>query len=811
MFSIHRARSVASVMLLLAAGVACACVASCDAKNPSATFISPALGGPCQFYDCGQHGVCGGDVASGPSCTCDDGFVGQHCEKAVCYAGFHWDAKHECVPNQSCAAQPSNPCGAHGVCDDTDGVVGCSCETGYLGARCNLCASGYGRDSYNQCLQLVLGPASASGGAGSPGSASTGAASSGSVSSPICSTDTCNGHGQCTEASATAHCQCDSNYAGTRCASCDSGSHRDLHDGCVANEVCNSATCGAHGTCDSTTGLALCQCAAGYAGAACSSCAAGFHDPGDHSCLLDDKCLTNSCGGHGACADGTGVVQCTCGTAYAGAHCESCATGNHRAPDDSCVKNEVCAANSCSVHGACDAKSGVIVCQCDAGYTGIACTSCASGYHSDGQGGCPANPQCQPASCPAHASCDASSGVIACTCATGYQGAACDSCSTGFKLQSGSCVPSDCAHAPSCGPHGTCNDQGGSPLCVCAAGFAGAACDQCATGFSGASCATCATGYHADGHGGCAVNQQCQANSCPATASCDASSGVVQCTCATGYQGAACDSCASGFKLQGGSCVPSDCAHAPSCVASRQCSDLSGSPVCVCLTGYVGATCNQCASGYQLQGGQCVRDSTCLTNTCNTHGACSVTNSQVNCACNPGYSGLTCDACSSGYGVAGSACRTCLNGPETFDALAYFPAATNTCTGISAPLSLDGMTFKSPGTGGNVWECGPNLLYGLTSRHIALEAGATSPAEIVFDGAIASLSFDYAARLGTLDVEILGDGQVMGSVTQINNGNASLSFTFTTPIVSFQIRSKSGITSQIALDNITYKLAACTP
>lgn len=154
---------------------------------------------------------------------------------------------------------------------------------------------------------------------------------------------------------------------------------------------------------------------------------------------------------------------------------------------------------------------------------------------------------------------------------------------------------------------------------------------------------------------------------------------------------------------------------------------------------------------------------------------------------------------------------SCVADTTDFDQLAYFPASVNTCTAYALPLRLDGMTFRSIGGDGTVWECGPNLLYTLTSRHIALEAGARLPAEIAFDTAITSLRFDYAARLGPLNVELLGDDKVLTSLWQVNNAKASVALDFKTPVVSIRIRSKTGVTSQIALDNIQYQSAACKP
>jgi len=109
----------------------------------------------------------------------------------------------------------------------------------------------------------------------------------------------------------------------------------------------------------------------------------------------------------------------------------------------------VCEAGSCSGNGSCDDSSGSIVCTCDTGYTGASCASCASGYHDDGNGMCISDSGCQTGSCSKHGSCDDSGGSIVCSCDTGYSGDSCDACATGYHDNgNGYCVQDS-------GPHPT--------------------------------------------------------------------------------------------------------------------------------------------------------------------------------------------------------------------------------------------------------------------------------------------------------------------------------------------------------------------
>jgi hypothetical protein len=172
------------------------------------------------------------------------------------------------------------------------------------------------------------------------------------------------------------------------------------------------------------------------------------------------------------------------------------------------------------------------------------------------------------------------------------------------------------------------------------------------------------------------------------------------------------------------------------------------------------------------------------------------------CTCADGYTGVSCTGCAPGY-------QQVSVGPVDFNSEIDFPASVNNCLADANPYVASGMTFTSVGGDGTVWLCGPSSLYALGSKHVALEAGAMFPAEIAFDAPITSLSFDYAARLGPLMAQFLGDGQNLTTVGQINNGMASLSFTFDPPISRFGILSLAATTSQIALDNLSYQSTTC--
>jgi hypothetical protein len=81
--------------------------------------------------------------------------------------------------------------------------------------------------------------------------------------------------------------------------------------------------------------------------------------------------------------------------------------------------------------------------------------------------------------CSGHGSCNASGG---CNCATGFTGANCSQCASGYSGYPNCTATSICTAASTCSGHGSCNASGG---CNCAMGFTGANCNQCASGYSG--------------------------------------------------------------------------------------------------------------------------------------------------------------------------------------------------------------------------------------------------------------------------------------------------------------------------------------
>ncbi len=423
-------------------------------------------------------------------------------------------------------------------------------------------------------------------------------------------------------------CGCNADFSGCKdpCDCVPDCGNRE----CGLDPVCgiSCGDCGNHGTCDDSSGAAICTCGEGYAGERCAECAPGYHDEGG-TCVVDEECLANTCSGNGTCDDSSGAAICTCDEGYSGERCAECAPGYHD-EGDVCVADEVCLANTCSGHGICDDTTGVAICTCDVGYVGAHCETCDMGYQdNDGDGTCLTD--CSGQECSGHGTCDDSSGAAVCFCDVGYTGAVCDICQAGYQDNdgNGTCLP-DCS-AQDCSGHGTCDDSSGMAVCSCNLGYTGVACETCDTGYQ-----------DNDGDGTCLPD--CSGQECSGHGTCDDFSGAAVCFCDVGYTGTVCDICQAGYQDSdgNGTCLP-DCSLAGlDCGLHETCDDSLGTAVCVCDAGYTGAMCDTCDTGYQDNDGNgtCLPD--CSTQNCSGHGTCDDSSGTAVCGCDAGWGGLYC-------------------------------------------------------------------------------------------------------------------------------------------------------------------------
>jgi hypothetical protein len=257
-------------------------------------------------------------------------------------------------------------------------------------------------------------------------------------------------------------------------------------DPCVADG--QPETCGGHGNCKSHE-AGECECQPGYSGTKCGDCSEGYK-PSSGGCELDlcydtDKGAMKDCG-QGSCAVDTGACQCNDG--YAAPDCKACDSTHYLTTSDS----PTCALDACKgtgagkdcvqAHATCHQDTGECTCNPGSHFAGANCDTCASGFMlgpvTDGSNTCIADP-CAGVNC-GHGTCSAGN----CQCedhwaqGTGQSGDAyCSKCASGFKKNGDHCDVDPCATVH-CGANGHCGADG---KCVCEEEYAGPNCGHCKT------------------------------------------------------------------------------------------------------------------------------------------------------------------------------------------------------------------------------------------------------------------------------------------------------------------------------------------
>lgn len=197
-----------------------------------------------------------------------------------------------------------------------------------------------------------------------------------------------------------------------------------------------------------------------------------------------------------------------------------------------------------------------------------------------------------------------------------------------------------------CPDHEVCMMVDGAATCVCDSGYTGDGCDECESG------------YTMNSDGDCVTSETCADVTCSGRATCDDSSGTAICVCDAGWTGTDCDECATGYVMEAGECVlVVSCDDGDPCGGHGECDDSGDEVVCNCYDGYEGDFCDSCAPGYhEDDAGDCVADEVCGTNTCNGHGDCDDSSGAPVCTCEEGYAGDRCDTCDDGYHLDGDLC-----------------------------------------------------------------------------------------------------------------------------------------------------------
>ncbi|XP_031783644.1 laminin subunit alpha [Nasonia vitripennis] len=327
-------------------------------------------------------------------------------------------------------------------------------------------------------------------------------------------------------ASSVEQCQCPPNYKGLSCEECAKGYYR------VAGPnggYCVKCQCNGHAdTCDVNTGICH-NCKNGTTGDHCELCEVGYY--GNATIGTPSDCLICACPlpipsnnfaqGCEVSEDGS-KISCDCNEGYYGARCESCAAGYFGRPE---VIGDHCKPCDCSGNidtneiDSCDSVTGECL-KCLNNTYGEACNLCAPGFFGDAV----EKKDCKSCFCDKCGMkyCDNRDGL--CQCHENVVGEKCDRCADdhwGFSKCQG-CRPCDCALASD---STQCEDDTGN--CKCKPGVEGRTCDRCMAGYwnygpEGCISCECTTGYSRG-------------------ASCNPETG--QCECLPGVLGEKCDHC----------------------------------------------------------------------------------------------------------------------------------------------------------------------------------------------------------------------------------------------------------------------------
>ncbi|KAL9957589.1 hypothetical protein ACROYT_G034508 [Oculina patagonica] len=226
--------------------------------------------------------------------------------------------------------------------------------------------------------------------------------------------------------------------------------------------TCEASTC-VHGVClDSTMGRYFCFCNAGFTGQNCD--------------VPENSCISSPCG-NGTCVQLGSTFRCECPPGYAGVQCSDPINPCSSNPcnNGSCVTNgthfgcfcdesftgRYCEIESCLCqHGRCVPQDENHICICDVGYTGKFCE-----VRVEQTDACTSLP-CK------NGSCVEKDGDAKCLCDSGYTGNLCD-VKTDPCLNS-SCAYENCASSPC--QQGSCFGKNYNSTCVCEFGFTGAIC-----------------------------------------------------------------------------------------------------------------------------------------------------------------------------------------------------------------------------------------------------------------------------------------------------------------------------------------------
>lgn len=227
------------------------------------------------------------------------------------------------------------------------------------------------------------------------------------------------------------------------------------------------------------------------------------------------------------------VERCECPQTYFGLSCESCQPGYYKLKGSK-AGSFTCIPCNCNGHAdSCDEESGECM-NCMDNTEGKNCEKCKSGYYNNGYG-------CERCPCPgpvknfAHNCSALADNTVQCNCQVGYTGLFCSSCAAGYygsphlpiESDEGKCLQCKCNGNIDMNDIRSCDQKSGK-------------CLKCLKNTTGDNCERCK-----DWHWGDPIEAksctECQCDKC-GSESCDIASGT--CTCKANVKGMNCNSCA---------------------------------------------------------------------------------------------------------------------------------------------------------------------------------------------------------------------------------------------------------------------------
>uniref|UniRef100_A0A8B9QCV0 Laminin subunit alpha 2 n=1 Tax=Apteryx owenii TaxID=8824 RepID=A0A8B9QCV0_APTOW len=423
---------------------------SCESCWPRHRRVNGTIfGGVCAPCTCFGHAELCDDI-TGECLDCKHNTGGSYCDR--CLPGFYGDpTKGTAEDCQLCACplnMSSNNFSPTCHFDRSHGLICDECPIGYAGPRCERCAEGY----FGQPL----------------------------IPGGSCQPCQCNDNldfsvpGSCDSLSG-ACLICKPGTTGQYCERCADGYFGDALDA----RNCQPCHCNINGSfseiCDSRTGQ--CECKANVIGHRCDTC-----KPETFGLQSSRGCVPCNCNSFGSKSfDCNGDGQCYCQPGVAGKKCDRCAHGFYNFEEGGCTPCE------CSRFGNnCDPVSGR--CVCPPNTVGEMCDKCAPNYWGhDIVSGCKS---CDCSVVGALSSqCDINTGC--CYCRPEFSGEKCTECRLGYRNYP-QCVTCEC-FLPGTNPHTcdaelkkcSCIDHTGQ--CSCKVNVEGVHCDRCKSGTFGLS------------------------------------------------------------------------------------------------------------------------------------------------------------------------------------------------------------------------------------------------------------------------------------------------------------------------------------